>query len=320
MTALQPKSALDHLMKMLSDELQVREVHIGKFVGLEIKRSDDKSRLILHQRAYVTKILEQYNMLNCKSFKSPIDDTKALQTEESGDEQTKAPFRELIGSLLYAACLSRPDIIFAVNFLGRFSNNPMEKHWTAAKRILRYLKVTIDLGIEFTHGDELDLDCYTDADWGGDTIDRKSTSCVICFLSNGPIVYKAKKQSVVAQSTTEAEYIAASLGVKEILGANNILQELEVKVGNTSLNMDNQSAIRLIKNPEYHQDTKHIGIKTHLIRDHYKKGLFHLNYVPSDDQKADVLTKALSPATHVSMVQKIGLVPLALIGMILLCQ
>lgn len=307
LAASSSKEALVTLIKLLSDELKTREVKTRKFVGLEFERAEDKSSLILHQQSYIIKMLERYNMVVCKGAKAPINDTNELQTRREEDVPTKQPYRELLGSLLYAACLTRIDICFAVSFLSRFCNEPLEKHWTAAKNVLRYLKETPNLGIKFTADSMMKLECFTDADWGGNLADRKSTSGVMCFLSGGPISFKTRKQAVVAQSTTEAEYIASNLGVREILGAKNVLEELSVKVDGVSLNMDNQSAIRLIKNAEYHQDTKHIDIKTHFIRDHFQRGLFQLQYVPSGDQKADILTKALPPITHGAMIKKIGM-------------
>lgn len=319
LAASSSKEALTYLFRLLADELKIRKVKTNKFVGLEFERSSDKRKLILHQRGYITKILNQYNMSDCKPDKNPINDTHELQTKREHEKVTQKPYREIMGSLLYAACLTRPDILFAVSFLSRYSSEPKDKHWTAAMRILRYLRGSINLGIEFVASDSLDLDCYTDADWGGDLSDRKSTSGVICLLSNGPILFKSKKQTVVAQSTTEAEYYAANLGVREILGTKNLLDELGVKITNTTLNSDNQSAIKLIKNSEYHQNTKHISIREHLIRDHYKKGLFQLNYVTSEEQKADMLTKSLTPTMHQNMIKKIGLTTITLMCLLATC-
>lgn len=218
-------------------------------------------------------------------------DINDLLTPRDEDKDCSGPYREIIGSILYCANTCRLDIAFAVNVLAPFCQAPKQKHWEAAKRILRYLKGTQDLGIVIKSASSFVLDCFSDADWAGDTSTRKSTSGTLICLNDTPIIFKSQRQNLIALSTTEAEYVAAGQTIKELLWVRSLLQELKLEPLNINLWVDNQSAIRLIKNPEFHPRTKHMDIKLHFIRDHYKKKEFEVEYIPTASQKADILTK-----------------------------
>jgi len=202
--------------------------------------------------------------------------------------------REVVGSLMFAAIVSRPDIMYAVSRISRFLNNPGKKHWIAAKRILRYLKGTINTGIIYK-GSNCELKVYTDADFANDKDNRKSISGYISILANAPITWSSKQQSCVARSTAEAEYVSASNAVQEIVWLRLLLSELLRKQQpTTKLLIDNQSAIKLMKNTEHHKLTKHIDVKYHYIRDCIENNILVPEYVPSKEQLADFLTKPLA--------------------------
>ena len=165
--------------------------------------------------------------------------------------------------------------------------------------MLRYLKSTANHGLYYTKLASPEILCYSDADWGGDHENRKSTSGVVTLYSSGPITFKSQQQPVVALSTTEAEYISASFALKDLIWIQRFLIELGIDgLSKLRLLCDNQSAIKLIKNPEFHQRSKHIDIRFHFIRDSYESNVFEPEYVSTDEQLADLFTKSLSAEKH----------------------
>lgn len=165
---------------------------------------------------------------------------------------------------------------------------PRRSHWLAVKRIVRYLKGTQDFGIKYSHSEDGQLVGYSDADFAGDVCDRKSTTGYIFYLSYGPISWKSKKQSVVAASTCESESISLAACAQEAIWLRNILTDFEPEMP-TTLYEDNQPVIALTKNAMFHPRTKHINVKFHFIRE----GQLIVQYVSSNHQLADMLTKAL---------------------------
>ena len=210
---------------------------------------------------------------------------------------------------MFAMIETRPDIAFATSAVSRHSKNPSRTHMEAAKHILRYLSATKDRGITFGGGD-LTIQGYSDSDWAGDKEERKSTSGYVFMLNNGPISWCSKRQTTVALSSTEAEYMALTLAAKEATWLRLLMTELGLMTidnesptvnvlrgeGTIALKGDNQSAIALANNPVLHARTKHIDIQHHFIRNEVLEGRIDLTYVSTEDMIADGLTK---PLTHV---------------------
>lgn len=219
------------------------------------------------------------------------------------------PFREAVGSLMYLMLATRPDIAFAVGIVSRYLDRPSIQHIKAVKRIFRYLKVTKDLGIIFKKTNLFSLSCYSDADYAGDPITRRSTNGYVLFLGGNPISWSSRRQQCTALSTTEAEYIAASEAVKELMWFLKFFQDL---LPNTNLQpvlyIDNQGAIKLAKNPEFHARTKHIDVRVHYIREKYNEGFFEIHYAPSNEQIADVFTKPLPKDKLINFRNKLNIV------------
>lgn len=269
------------------------------FVGMEIRRNREDKEIFICQEGYVNRLLEKFNMKNCKSQTTPSDCSSQLHTGQcpTNDNEKKdmesVPFREAVGGLMFAATVSRPDIMFSISQVSRFLNNPGPEHWTAVKRILRYLQGSKDKGIKY-RADDVKLSVYSDSDFAGDIDTRRSTTGYVSVLSNGPVTWSSHRQQCVTRSTTEAEYVAASDAAVEIIWLRTFLQELGINMNEpTQLLVDNQSALRLIKNSEHHKRTKHIDIKYHFIREKVGDGLISVCYIRSDDQLADILTKSL---------------------------
>lgn len=194
---------------------------------------------------------------------------------------------------MYLMVATRPDIAFAVGVVSRYMERPTEANVNAVKRILKYVKGTINVGIKYVKGGDFELIGYSDADYAGDRMTRKSTSGYVFTIGSGAISWCSERQKSVALSTTESEYIAASGAVKELMWLKRMLSELTKTEMTVQFNMDNQSAIRLIKNPEFHKRTKHIDVRYHFIREKYEDKEFELHFVPSDEQLADIFTKGL---------------------------
>ena len=185
---------------------------------------------------------------------------------------------------------------------------PKESHWVAAKRILRYIKGTMDLGLFYSYGNEANLYGYSDSDWGGDQDERKSTTGYVFYLGPTAFTWASKKQSIVALSSCEAEYVAASAAVCEAIWLRNLLEEFDhTQDESTTIHVDNKSAIELAKNPIQHGRSKHIDIRYHFIRDHVKQKTVKQKYCSTTEQVADIFTKALSTDNFRRLREKRGM-------------
>ena len=214
-----------------------------------------------------------------------------------------------MGSLLYLSVATRTDITYAVNNVAKFCAHPTVKHWTAVKRIMRYLRGTTNFGIEYVCQSEKRCIGYSDSDWGGDIVDRKSTSGYVFQIAGGSISWRSKKQGMVALSTAEAEYVALASATQEALWLNQLLAEINYESSDEPMVIyeDNQSAIAMAKAPQFHGRTKHVSIKYHFIRDEMLKGSVDVIYCPTTDMVADALTKGLLKEQFVKLRQRMGL-------------
>jgi hypothetical protein len=215
------------------------------------------------------------------------------QTEEETSLMADIPYRELIGSLTHISHTTRPDIAYALGQVAQYSQKPGKEHWKAAKRILAYLSRTVNVGIKFGGGSD-DLIGYCDSDYGGDLETRRSTSGSVFLFLGGPISWSSKRQTCVALSTTEAKFIATTEAAKEAVWLQRLLTELGRPQRTTQLRCDNQGAIALVKNPVFHQRTKHMDIRFFFIREAQEEGKIDINYINTDEQLADIFTKALA--------------------------
>ena len=293
------------LLQKLISHLQTKfEITVGDadvYVGLHITRDFSNHRLFIDQQRFTETLLDKYGFQNVNTVSTPSDPHVHLSVPLPDDCDSLVPnfpYQEIVGSLLYLATNSRPDIAQAVSVVAQYATNFREIHCTAVKRILKYLRGTTDFALCYSSistGNQ-ELIAYTDADYAGDLNDRKSRSGSILFLNNGPVLWISRKQPCTATSTTESEYVAASLTSKEVVWARRLLSDLGFSQNKpTPLFLDNQSAICLVQNPEFHKRTKHIDVVYHLIREIQARGEITLFYVPTRLQLADILTKALTP-------------------------
>ena len=299
-----------HTKKDLKTRFEMTDSGKCAFVlGIELLDGADGS-VTLCQRRYVDDILKRFGMDSCKAVTSPVDMSSRLVSSNAATK-VDAPFREAVGALMHLSTATRPDIIFAVGYVSRFMEKPQEEHWVAIKRILRYLQGTKTHGICYKPSDKIDFRGYSDADWAGDVADRKSTSGYVFMLLGAPVSWGSKKQSSVSLSTSEAEYIALSLAIQEGKWIHRLLCEIMVAADQEGpelmIREDNQSCIKMTKNPVNHGRAKHIDIKYHHIRDEVKRGEVKLEYCETTVMLADIMTKGLHGPRHKDLTAALGI-------------
>jgi hypothetical protein len=232
-----------------------------------------------------------------------------LDKLESPSVDTKL-YQSMLGSLMYAAIGTHPDISFAVNTLAQHATAPGDHHLCMLKHVFHYLAGTTNYHLVFNrHANDSSLVGYSDADWAGDlTTCRSITSCVFLF-GGTPVYWAAKKQPSISLSLTESEYMASSFVMHEAVYLHQLLTELEFRLsGPTPLYIDNQSTIALTRNPEFHAHTKHIEVRHHFVREKLEDGIIDLHYCPTADQLADIFMKALPIVKHLKFVKDLTLI------------
>ena len=307
------KEHLTNILEHLSTTFEMRSFPASRFVGLDISRDRSKRQLYISQPHFITKLLEKFNMVQCHPKSVPADPNSRLETfavpknEEESTVMEAIPYREAVGGLLYVMVMSRPDIAYAVSQVAKFSQNPGPAHWKAVKRILSYLAGTANYGLSFSSNDLKTIVGYTDADYAGDIKTRRSISGFVFLFHGGPISWASKQQSCTSLSTTEAEFVAASEASKEAIWLMRLVNEILGKeTAPISLLCDNQSAIRLVCNPEFHQRTKHIDVKYYFIREQQEGRKISIEYVSTQDQLADIFTKPLPGPRYEDLRERIG--------------
>uniref|UniRef100_A0A5S6QB82 Reverse transcriptase Ty1/copia-type domain-containing protein n=1 Tax=Trichuris muris TaxID=70415 RepID=A0A5S6QB82_TRIMR len=232
----------------------------------------------MSQRLYVLNLLKRFGMQNCKPATTPLAPnlklTKPLTV--SKEEMLTFPYQTLIGSLMYLAVATRPDIAYTDSSLSQFNTNYAEEHWKAVKRILRYLKGTSNFGLVYRRSGK-PLRVYADADWGACPIDRRSYTGFLLKYGDAAVSWEARKQRTVEPSSTEAEYMSLTEAVKETLWLRTFLREIdELLVDAIDVYNDNFGAQELARNSVFHASTKHIDIRYHFIRETLSRGFVNV--------------------------------------------
>jgi hypothetical protein len=263
------KSTCEEFSRIMIQKFEMSMMgELKYFLGFQVKQLQDGT--FISQTKYIQDILKKFGMKDVKSIKTHMGTNGHLDLDTRGKSVDQKVYRSMIGYLLYL-CASWPDIILSVCMCARFQADPKEVHLRAMKRIMRYLVYTPKFGLWYPKGSTFDLIGYSDVDWAGCKIDRKSTLGTCQFLGRSLVSWASKKQNSVALSTVEAEYIVAGHCCAQLLWMRQTLRDYGYKLSKVPLLCDNESAIRMADNPVEHSRTKHIDIQYHSLRDHQQR-------------------------------------------------
>ncbi|KAK3004952.1 hypothetical protein RJ639_020199 [Escallonia herrerae] len=294
------------LQEYLATEFEMKNLGgLKYFLGIEVSRSTQG--IFLSQRKYVLDLLAETGMLECKPADTPIVQNHGLREHQAQIPTNKERYQRLVGKLIYLSH-TRPDIAFAVSLVSQFMHNPSKDHMNAVIRILQYLKSSPGKGLMFRKHHHLDIDGYTDADWAGNATDRRSTSGYFKFVGGNLVTWRSKKQNVVALSSAEAEFRGMAKGLCELLWLKVLLAEIGYS-SKSSMNMfcDNKSAIQIAENPVQHDRTKHVEVDRHFIKEKLEAKIIRFPFVKSEEQLADILTKAVSSKVFHNSLDKLDI-------------
>jgi hypothetical protein len=287
-------------------------------LGMRVQRDRARRTLTIDQQVYTEDVLRALNMEFCKEARTPAVEKNLSKndgpSDEGGQEAMRAvPYQEAVGSLLWLAGQTRPDIAFPVAVLTRFMANPGQAHWEGAKRVLRYLQGTrtakLCYGAHTQGKDEAKasvcvLEAYSDADWAADIDSRRSMTGYVVFVNGNLVAWSSKKQPTVAVSTAEAEYMGMSAVTEELMWMRQFLTEIGLAYERPIvLRTDNQAARIIATGDVSSSRTKHIDIRHHQVREQIESGEIDVRWVPTEQQIADILTKCLPADRFIALRQ-----------------
>lgn len=284
---------------------------------MRIRRDRENRSVVLDQAAYTERKLRQYGMWECRSADTPsaagmdltVNDSDVI-TEMDQKEIEQFDYSGVVGSLMYATVMTRPDISYSVSVLTQYMQKPHKKHVIAAKRVLRYLRGTVDLGLTLGPGSIKSPElgpAYSDSDWAAEKQGRKSRTGFMIKVAGGAVDWGSHKQSVVALSSSEAEYVAAATATREVIWLRGLLKEVGMEQdAPTELRVDNQTAIAIVNSPTKQSDrTKHIDVRHHFVRDAVTDNVIKPSWVRTEDQEADIFTKGLGTVLFLKFRMKV---------------
>ena len=309
LVAARSKAAVSFVKERIKTAFDTRDLgEVSTFLGMSITRDRSKQQLKLSQEGMVTKLVDRFGLSKAQPKSTPLSVSTQL-TKDSGQplDSTAQPYSTLVGSLLYLAACTRPDIAQAVGALAKYMSAPRSSHWEAAKGVLRYLKGTSTLGITFSSSGSKELVGYSDADYAGDRDTRRSTTGYVFMQHGGAISWSSRRQVTVAASTTEAEYMAEAAAAKEATWLRTLLADLDYRTSTVRVFGDNQSAIKLAESAVTSARSKHIDVLYHFVRERVARGDIVLRYVPTAYMVADSLTKAVPEEKAIWCRQQMGL-------------
>lgn len=297
---------IDKFKRQMMDEFKMSDLgSLSFYLGIEVHQKDGV--ITLNQAAYASRIVEKAGLAGCNPCTTPMEPRLRLSKESTASPVNATEYRSLVGSLRYLVN-TRPDLAYAVGYVSRFMEKPTDEHLGAVKRIVRYVAGTIHHGCRYTKEGEKKLQGYSDSDMAGDVDTRKSTTGVLFFLGKNLVSWQSQKQRVVALSSCESEYIAAATAACQGIWLARLLGDLRNAAPEViDLKVDNQSALALMKNPVFHDRSKHIQTKFHFIREAVENGEIKPEYINTGGQLADILTKALPRAKFQELRDKIGM-------------
>jgi hypothetical protein len=300
-------SAIQSLTAMLHNQFPVNDFgDLGYFLGIKATRTVDS--LHLNQAKYIGDLLHITHMLGAKPTATPCSSVIKLSKFDNDLLPDPTKYRQVVGALQYCT-LTRPNISFSVNQLCQHMHIPSATHWSAAKRVFRYLKHTTDHGLLISKG-PMEPQAFCDSDWAGNPDDRRSTSGFCIFLGNNLISWSAKKQTVVSRSSTESEYRSLAFTTAELFWIRMLLKELHVFLPTPPiLWCDNVIALALASNPVFHARTKYIEVDYYFIREKVLNGDIVLQFISTLNQAADIFTKDLPSSRFAQLRAKLRVLP-----------
>lgn len=310
---------LIRVKEQLASRFQMRDLGpISYILGIEVIRDCPNRRLYLSQRKYIQDVLARFNMSSARSVTTPLNRGAPMtlddcpQTQDDMDYMATVPYLSAVGSLMYLAIGTCPDLSYAVGALSCFNSNPGKAHWQQVQHVFKYLIGTQDWSLCYGASREgTRLSVFSDSDYAGDLDSARSTSGFTVFIGSCLVNWSSKRQQVVARSTTEVEYIAANEAGSDGVWYRHFMSELGLPPSApTPLWLDNQSAIRVAKNPEHHSCMCHLLVKFHWLRDQVDEGTFEVGYVETGLMRSDGLTKPLETSAHKRVCSLLGLAPL----------
>lgn len=295
----------------LSSKFEMKDLgEADVILGVRLKRVS--GRISLSQSHYVEKVLKRFNSFDVVPVSSPYDSSIHL-TKNLGESVSQSEYAKIIGSLMYLMNCTRPDIAYAVSRLSRYTHNPSNEHWSALHRLLRYLKGTVDFCLHYSKFPAV-LEGFCDANWVSGNDEISSTSGYVFTLGGGAISWKSSKQTCIARSTMESEFIALELAGQEAEWLRNLLFDVPLWGGQSSpvsLHCDSQAAIGVAKNSVYNGKKRHIRIRHGVVKQLLKNGVISLDYVRSERNLADPFTKGLSRRVVLESSRGMGLKPIS---------
>ena len=303
------ESLLKDCLLKIGKQFQIKISPLKLFLGVQI-HVDRNHNIWLSQRDYAKSIIKRFQMEGSRPVSTPSDNSLYSIDPNVDANQPERPYRCLIGSLMFLAVLTRPDLSFTVSFLSRFLDKHNEQHWFAALRVLRYLQESADLAICYSGGTFASLQglfsTYTDADFAACKETRRSVSGNISVFNGSPIIWASRQQKSISISTTEAEFISATDGAKDCLWLLSFFKELNLNLKPT-IYIDSQSALKLIQNPEFHFRTKHIDTRFKFIRSTHQNNQINFKFIETTKQLGDFLTKPLARPQFLKLIAESGL-------------
>ncbi|XP_019246487.1 PREDICTED: uncharacterized protein LOC109226143 [Nicotiana attenuata] len=299
-------SLINILIQLISSKFAMKDMgDLHYFLG--IKATLTKDGLFLSQHKYALDILQRTNVLAARPLNTPLSQKHALH-DPTGALVDASEYRSIVGALQYLT-LTRPEISHSVNLLCQFMQSPTEVHWSGVKRVLHYIAGTSQLGLRISAQSSLNLVGFSDADWAGCPLSRRSTSGLCVFLGSNCISWSSRKQNTVAKSSAEAEYRSLASLAAEVTWVTYILKDIGISLSQPPvLFTDNISALHLRPNPVLHARTKHVELDYHFVREKVVQGAMVTKFIPSMSQVADILTKPLSKFQFQSHRTKLGVV------------
>ena len=279
------------------------------FLGVTVEQEQDT--IILHQRQYAKDVLARCNHVDDRKCKTPLpNDQKILKpNEKDNNDGLDVQYASEVGALMYLMLGSRPDLSFAIGQTCRYVKNPSDEHRAALEHIKRYVNTTQSIGLAYKRDNNLQLCAYVDADWAGDTSDSKSTTGYLISMDETPIYWRSLKQKTISKSSCEAELTAMDTCLNDVLWMREIMRFVGVDQPTTNVFVDNESSLDLATSGKITPRSKYFRVRTHALKESIDRGEISLEWVSTNDQLADMCTKALSGPKMKEMMNRLNMKP-----------